>query len=238
MAYKQPHTRQRRLSSRFTTTSLTDRLYQYQGTCPSIPHTAQKCTVILKQFTIRLTGHGLTRYHISNPIKHHLKLYCKKDSATIKDNKQEIVDAIKSGTAIAISGRSYKDDIGTAAMILEAPTGEGLTVSMCVPGPPQCQDAYRSELAGLLSILCIAELLVEQFAITDGSIEVGCDGQGALHRAFRDIGYATPAGKHFDLLLVIHAKLNKSPLVWKYCHVYGHQDELHKDHPLLDKWAV
>ena len=69
-------------------------------------------------------------------------------------------------------------------MILEAPTGERLTVSMCVPGPPECHDAYRSELAGLLLILCIVESLVKQFAITTGSIEVGCNGQGALHRAF------------------------------------------------------
>ena len=238
MTYKQSHIRRRRFSSRFTATSLTDRVYQYQGTSPSIPHTARKCTVILKQSTIRLTGHGLTRDHISNTTKQHLELFCENKSVTINEDKRKIVESIQSGTAIAVSDGSYKDDIGTAAMILEAPTGERLTVSMCVPGPPQCQDAYRSELAGLLSILCIAELLVEQFAITDGSIEVGCDGQGALHRAFRDIGYATPAGKHFDLLLVIHAKLNKSPLTWKYRHVYGHQDELHKDHLSLDKWAV
>ena len=64
MTYKQPHIRRRRLSSRFTATSLTDRLYRYQGTCISIPHTARKCTVILKQSTIRLTGHGLTIDHI------------------------------------------------------------------------------------------------------------------------------------------------------------------------------
>ena len=155
MTYKQPHTRRHRLSSRFTATSLTDRSYQYQRICPSIPHTAQKCTVILNQSTIRLMGHGLTRDHISNPIKQHLELYYENDSATIKDDKFKIVESIKSGTAIAVSDGSYKDDIGTAVMILEAPTGEQLTVSICVPGPPECHDVYRSELAGILSILCI-----------------------------------------------------------------------------------
>ena len=75
MTYKQSHIRRRHLSSRSTATSLTDRLYRYQGTCLSIPHTAQKCTVILKQSTIRLTSHGLTTNHISNPTKQQLELY-------------------------------------------------------------------------------------------------------------------------------------------------------------------
>ena len=133
MTYKQSHIRRRRLSSRFTATSLTDRLYRYQGTCLSIPHTARKCTVSLKQSTIRLTGHGLTTDHISNPTKLQLKLFCENDSVTINDDKRKIVESIKSGTAIAVSDGSYKDDIGTAAMILEAPTGERLAMSMCVP---------------------------------------------------------------------------------------------------------
>ena len=103
MTYKQPHIRRRRLSSRFTATSLTDRLYRYQGTCLSIPHTARKCTVILKQSTIRLTGHGLTTDHISNSTKQHLELYCENDSVTINEDKHKIVESIQAGTAIAVS---------------------------------------------------------------------------------------------------------------------------------------
>ena len=98
-----------------------------------MPDKARKCTVTLKQLTICLTGHALTIASTPIPPLKQLELFCENESATINNNKEIIVGAIQAGTTISVSDVSYKADIGTSAMILEAPTGERLTASMYVP---------------------------------------------------------------------------------------------------------
>ena len=183
-----------------------------------MPRSATKCTVMLQQSTLCLMEYAITIGTQPQPMHKQLELFSENKPSTLPKDKEIIVAAIQAGTTIGVSDGSYKDNRGT-------PAGERLTASMCAPGQPNCHYAYRRKLAGLLSILYMVEMLVAQFRIQACTIEVGCDGKSALQRAFQDIGYVTPSGKHFDILLAIHSKLHQSPINWRYRHMYGNQDK-------------
>jgi hypothetical protein len=104
-----------------------------------------------------------------------------------------------------------------------------------VPGHPDDQGAYRSELAGLFAIVLLVNLLCSWAGITSGSIEIGCDGLSALSKAF-DTWPLEPADPHFDMLSSLRSMIASSPLTWTTRHVAGHQD----DDPTktLDWWAL
>ncbi len=74
---------------------------------------------------------------------------------------------------------------------------------MTVPGTAKDQSAYRSELAGLYCILLGAKQLCEFFNITQGSIELGCDGQSALDKAFNYVSIIKIEDSNYDLLFAI-----------------------------------
>jgi hypothetical protein len=56
--------------------------------------------------------------------------------------------------------------------------------AVTVPGSAKDQSAYHSKLAGLYSITVAIKNLCEFFNLSEGSIELGCDGQSALDKAF------------------------------------------------------
>ncbi len=78
--------------------------------------------------------------------------------------------------------------------------------------------------------------LCEFFNITQGSIELGCDGLSALDKAFNYVSIINIEDSNYDLLLTIRNLWAYSPLTWKFCHVKGHQDD-HSSHEKLDRWA-
>jgi hypothetical protein len=68
---------------------------------------------------------------------------------------------------IAVSDGSFQDQYGTAAWVLEGSTPKGRIVgAVIVPGTAKDQSAYRSELAGIYSILLCVKKLCEFFHIT------------------------------------------------------------------------
>lgn len=107
------------------------------------------------------------------------------------DEGKMIANTIAIGEAIAISNGSFKDLYSTAAWVLEGD-----------------------------SILAFAKNLCNFYKITTGSIELGCDGQSALDKAF-----------NFRDLWV------SSSITWKFRHIKGHQD-VHKSMDSLDHWAM
>jgi hypothetical protein len=148
-----------------------------------------------------------------------------------------LAKAIQEGEAIAISDGSFQDQYGTAAWALEGSGSKGRIVgAVTVPGTAKDQSAYRSELAGLYCILLGAKKLCEFFNITQGSIELGCNGQSALDKAFNYVSIIKIEDSNYDLLFAIRNLWAYSPLTWKFRHVKGHQDD-HSPHEKLDRWA-
>ncbi len=75
------------------------------------------------------------------------------------------------------------------------------------------------------------------FDIQQGAIELGCDGQSALDKAFNHVALIRIEDSNYDLLQAIQYLWASSPLQWKFRHVRGHQDD-HADARDLDRWAI
>jgi hypothetical protein len=82
-----------------------------------------------------------------------------------------------------VSDGSFKDRFGTAAFILVSPDDPTLYIKGMVitPGRPEDQNAYRSELAGMIYAITVIQWAVQKFyRLQSGQIEVACDGRSAL----------------------------------------------------------
>jgi hypothetical protein len=71
--------------------------------------------------------------------------------------------------------------------------------------------------------------------ITEGSIEIGCDGLSALDSAFEKGDQLFHDIPSYDLVSAILHLRQRSTLTWNYRHVRGHQDEGSR---YLDVWAT
>ena len=93
--------------------------------------------------------------------------------------------------------------------MLEDDTGLHCVVAvMVVPGDHHSQSPFHSKLVGLYSILHMVDLHCKTFAITAGSIQVGCDGLSALTQTFGQKWHDKAIQKaDFDKLLALHGAL-------------------------------
>jgi hypothetical protein len=150
-----------------------------------------------------------------------------------------LVDAIRNHEAVMVSDGSFKDQRGTAAMILQGatPIGEARAMNR-VPGEPEDHDSFQSKLSGLIGIATLVELLCEYFNITGGAVEVACDGLSALNNVFdlqRHVSTKTP---HYDLVVATRQIIQSSAqLTWFYRHVRSHEDDL-REYEELDRWET
>ncbi len=142
---------------------------------------------------------------------------------------EALVEAIIQGTAVATSDGSFKPEClhGTAGWTIETADGKEFITGMSVsPGPQHAQNAYRSELLGLLAILDRLRILCQQHNITSGRIIISCDGKSALQMGFwRHPDKVQPNEKHSDLLSAISALRKLLPIDLIATHVKGHQDD-------------
>ncbi len=145
-----------------------------------------------------------------------------------------IAAALQARSCIGVSDGSFKDKFGTASWVLLG-GGHRLTGDLVVPGHPDDQSSYRSELAGLYVMILMVHDICLQYGLMDGGIEIGCDGQEALYRCFSPDFHPSPSDSHYDLLAAAHTLRDQCPITWSYRHVKGHQD----DNPTaeLDRWA-
>ena len=103
-----------------------------------------------------------------------------------------------------------------------------------VPGNPEDQSAFRSELAGLYGIVTATLYLCSLYEIKSGGITVACDGEVALDYSFDwDHKWLRASTPHLDLIHSIRTMIKLSPLQWKFRHVKGHQDDFVGP---LDRW--
>jgi hypothetical protein len=110
----------------------------------------------------------------------------------------DIIMKIKSGHACFVCDHgSYKNKQASSAFLsLHDNEVYGGNI---VPGSPQCQSAYRGELAGILSIVVLVNDLVKEYGISNGKVTIGCDCTGAIKAALRT-GRVTTRWKNFDIL--------------------------------------
>jgi hypothetical protein len=148
---------------------------------------------------------------------------------------------IKNGDAIAVSDGSFKDQLGTAAWTIEgrdaSPTTKTSVEGSCViPGNPEDQGAYRSELGGLYCITVATNLVCQHEAITSGKMTIACDGDSALWMAVDQEAEIGPATQQFDIICAIREQIQQSPIEWKTRRVAGHQDN--KPYNVLDRFET
>jgi len=142
------------------------------------------------------------------------------------DNGETIARAIQDSTVLAISDGSYKDSRGTASLVIEGVNKVGrLPAYNVVPGSPEDQCVYRSELAGLYGIVLAVSLVCKVHGVTGGQVDIGCDGLLALQQSFHPDNIPNaPTAPQFDLICAIRRVAKQCPVVWLPRHADGHQD--------------
>jgi hypothetical protein len=140
----------------------------------------------------------------------------------LTDDGRTIAQAIRDGTAIAVSDGSFKDCVGTASWVVEGSSpSHRIRGDNIVPGDTENQVSYRSELSGLYGITLVIHALCEFYKIDQGTMEVGYDSITALERGFDETQNPSSAAQHFDLILTIRNIRARCPIHWKHRHVKG-----------------
>ena len=147
---------------------------------------------------------------------------------------QKIRNAIRNNSAIAVTDGSYKNDNGTAAMCILSPSVWQSTSS--TPGPEQIVTPYRCELAGILSVLNLVEIIDSVMDLTGGSITIACDNVSAGQTSLESEYLANPTQDHFDILQEIFRIRHNVKCRVYYRYVEGHQKERYGTD--LDRWAI
>jgi hypothetical protein len=221
-----------------------NRLYQLGRSVHFLPPDSTAATVSLQGSQVRLISRGLpspapTRAPAPLLFSQTLDALPAASKWAIQEyalpsDLSPILASLRAGSARAISDGSFKDKFGTSAFtILDAHDCCILGLNI-VPGHPDDQGAYRSELAGLFGIVLVVNLLCSWAGITSGGIEIGCDGLSALNKAF-ETWPLEPADPHFDMLSALRKMIASSPISWTTRHVAGHQDN--DITAKLDFWA-
>jgi hypothetical protein len=152
------------------------------------------------------------------------------------DNGQSVAQAIRNGTARAISDGSFKDQLGTSSTVIYGDNADNRMITVNeVPGHRQEQSAYRSELAGIEGALAVLASVCRVHRVENGAVTIGLDGEQALIEASGNWPLS-PSRADFDMLTDIRAKIKKLPITVHWRWIKGHQDDdvLYED---LDDWA-
>jgi hypothetical protein len=131
--------------------------------------------------------------------------------------------------------------MGTSAFILTTldPTCSiHATGANRVPGPGHSQAAYRSEVAGILSLLILCELLTTLDPRIKGHLIIGCDNQEAGRRAITFQQPPRPTDEHSDLLFLCYSICQRLAQSWsfQYHYVEGHQRKKYGSN--RDQWGI
>ena len=128
------------------------------------------------------------------------------------------------GTCRIVSDGSFFEATrtGTSALIMSCPDlDHPLIIQNRVPGRPEDQSAYRSELAGIYTAFRLEKALVTFLDLPDTChIAFGCDGEGALKSCFQSRG-CTLKERDFDLISAVHTLLTETSSSWTWRHVLG-----------------
>jgi hypothetical protein len=116
-------------------------------------------------------------------------------------NIEAIAIGLAAGTVIAVADGSFKNQLGTPAFtLIDENTSNRLEGANLVPGQPSGQSAYRSELAGIFGIMIVCKLLCQVFKLSEGFIEIACDGLAAGQHTLVYESSLSPTQDHFEMI--------------------------------------
>ena len=152
------------------------------------------------------------------------------DNLSCSTSTNQLLCHILQGSAIAVSDGSFfpNDKIGSCAWVVSTPDGtEFIKGGGLIPGPPQSQSSYRSELGGQLGLAAfISNIKLPPSFSTN--ITVACDGLAAIRQVDSNILTASPRKRDFDLVSLIKHIWETSAIQPSTKHVKGHQDSTAK----------
>jgi hypothetical protein len=152
-------------------------------------------------------------------------------------NCDQVLQAITNGTCFGVSDGSFKAQFGTAAWTLTTPDDHGNISGCCtVPGSPDVQSSYRSELAGLYAMVHIVATLCSYHHLSTGSVTLYCDGKGPIHRVSHSSWTTWATEDHFDLIASISKTVASLPIKLIFQHVRGHQDSSGNNLDIYAAW--
>jgi hypothetical protein len=201
-------------------------MFSKERTVCSAPSTIHRATTYVKGGRIVCTGSAAivkTPTHPLTSLMEHLHQsvpgWCLQ-TLEITEEGRPLVDALMNGlsaTIMAVSDGSFKNTFGTAAWTTRTEDrGNLLTGSVVCPGTGEDQSAYRSELTGLYVIMTIINQLCQYYSITDGHVEIGCDGLSALQTVFEQGTALTSDIPDFDLVGAILHLRKTSKVTWTH----------------------
>jgi len=151
------------------------------------------------------------------------------------DNGAHIAAAIIRRKARAISDGSFKTAHGTSGFSFHGyDTTKQITGANQVPGAPDDQCAYRSELAGVVAIVTLLGVLCSFHSIEDGHLELGLDGESVIKRLTQKSPPKISIA-HYDMIRDCRERITALPIKITFRWIEGHQDDKGKH---LDWWAL
>jgi len=142
---------------------------------------------------------------------------------TMVGKLQDLQNELNQGYRITVSDGSFCDGKGTAPWIIEGKDNTHRLIGVWkTPGIPEDQSSYPSKLWGLYGIL----LTLLHIALNNGKpkLELACDGQASLQRAFSTYPI-NPTEAQADILLAIHKLRKTCQYTLSWSHIKGHQDQ-------------
>jgi hypothetical protein len=126
---------------------------------------------------------------------------------TLKGTLDQWVDLFTYHNVITVADGSFQHSMGTSTFImttLDPQCPINVIGANCLPGPDHSQVAYRSEGAGILSILILCELLTTLDPRIKGHLIISCDNQEAGCHAITFQQPPRPTDEHFSLSDLYH----------------------------------
>jgi hypothetical protein len=137
----------------------------------------------------------------------------------------DILQAVRSQTIRGVSDGSFAEQLGTAAVSL----WDGSTIqyfTFAIPGLPEDQSSYRSELGGIYAQLWFWVLFCQFYQLTHYQFTIGCDGESALKAVFQR--RLKVHEEQRDLIAGCKTAIQRAQhlhLSFTGKHVLGHQDK-------------
>ena len=125
--------------------------------------------------------------------------------------------------------------VGACSWSISTPDGlEWIKRGGLVPGEPNSQSSYRSELYGLLGIASILSNVMLHLS-SKPLITVACDGLAALQNVHLNKTRIKAKQTDVDLISMITSLWNKTDFSPNKVHVYGHQNDTGRQLTNLEK---
>jgi len=93
-----------------------------------------------------------------------------------------------------------------------------------IPGDSVIQYSHRSEISGIIRVVCHLKRICMKFNLQNVSVELRCDGMEALRGTETYHHNQSTNIRYFDLLSTLDRLINESPIQIIFNHVNGHRD--------------